>query len=55
MDTSGALQVWAGRLCLATVALLAWAGLYFENIRFVPSAAGFAILAAVCYATRRTA
>lgn len=55
METSGALQVWAGRLCLAVVAMLAWAGLYFGNIRFVPSAIGFAILAGVCYATRRTA
>ncbi len=49
MGTSGALQVWAGRLCLAAMAVLVWAGLYYENIRFLPSAAGFAILAAVSY------
>ena len=55
MGTSGALQVWAGRLCLATVAILVWAGLYFENVRFAPSAAGFAVLAGVCYAMRRAA
>lgn len=55
MGTSGALQVWAGRTCLAVVAVLAWAGLYYENIRFLPSAAGFAILAAVCYARQRPA
>ena len=55
MNTNGVVQVWAGRLCLATVAILAWAGLYFENVRFAPTAAGFAILAGLCYATRRTA
>jgi len=53
MGTSGALQVWAGRLCLAAMAILVWAGLYYQNIRFLPSAAGFAILAAVCYTRQR--
>ena len=55
MGIGGMFQIWAGRLCLATVAVLVWAGLYFENVRFAPAAAGFAILAGVCYGTRRTA
>ena len=45
MESSVGLQVWAARLCLATVVVLAWAGMYFENIRFIAPAAGFLILA----------
>ena len=52
MDTSVGLQVWAARLCLVTVVVLAWAGMYFENIRFIAPAAGFLILAVVCYVHR---
>jgi hypothetical protein len=52
MDTSVGLQVWAARLCLATVVVLGWAGMYFENIRFVAPAAGFLILAGVLYVHR---
>jgi hypothetical protein len=52
MDTSVGLQVWAARLCLAAVVVLAWAGLYFENIRFIAPAAGFLILAVVGYVHR---
>jgi hypothetical protein len=52
MDTSVGLQVWAARLCLATGVVLTWAGMYFENIRFIAPAAGFLILAVVCYAHR---
>jgi hypothetical protein len=53
MDSSVGLQVWAARLCLATVVVLGWAGMYFENIRFIAPAAGFLILAVVCYVHRQ--
>ncbi|MGH7527878.1 MAG: hypothetical protein ACREMX_14375 [Gemmatimonadales bacterium] len=43
------LTLWAGRLSLGLVAALALMGYYYGNIRFVPIAAGFAILAGVCY------
>lgn len=47
-------QIWAGRTCLAVVLTLVWLGFYFANIRFLPVAAGFAILSVVCYTwTRR--
>jgi len=52
MGSSVGLQVWAARLCLATVVVLAWAGMYFENIRFIAPAAGFLILAVVGYLHR---
>jgi hypothetical protein len=52
MESSVGFQVWAARLCLATVVVLAWAGMYFENIRFIVPAAGFLILAMVCYVFR---
>jgi len=52
MGSSVGLQVWAARLCLTTVVLLAWAGMYFENIRFIAPAAGFLILAVVGYVHR---
>ncbi len=52
MESSVGFQVWAGRLCLATVVVLAWAGMYFANIRFIVPAAGFLILAMVCYVHR---
>ena len=52
MESSVGLQIWAARLCLAMVAVLAWAGMYFENIRFIAPAAGFLILAVVCYVHR---
>ena len=55
MDSSVGLQVWAARLCLVTVVVLAWAGMYFENIRFIAPAAGFLILAVVCYVHRPAA
>ena len=55
MDSSVGFQVWAARLCLATVVILAWAGMYFENIRFIAPAAGFLILAVVCYLHRPAA
>jgi hypothetical protein len=52
MGPSVDLQVWAGRLCVALVSLLAFLGYHYGNVRFVPIAAGFAILAAVCYSWR---
>jgi hypothetical protein len=55
MGLTGAFQVWTGRLCLATVVVLTWAGLYFENVRFAAPAAGFLILAALCYLPLRSA
>ena len=55
MDSSVWLQIWAARLCLATVVVLGWAGMYFENIRFILPAAGFLILAVVCYVHRPAA
>jgi hypothetical protein len=52
MDSSIGFQLWAARLCLGVVVILGWAGMYFENIRFVAPAAGFLILAVVCYVHR---
>jgi hypothetical protein len=52
MPTNEDLQRWAGRLCLLLVAVLGMMAYHFANIRFVPVMAGFAILAAVCYAPR---
>jgi hypothetical protein len=43
---------WAGWGFLAVVAALASMGYHFGNIRFVPLALGFAILAAVCFSDR---
>jgi hypothetical protein len=43
---------WAGWVFLGVVAALASIGYHFGNVRFVPLAAGFAILAAVCFADR---
>jgi hypothetical protein len=49
VSPSNELQLWAGRLCLGLGAGLGMMGYHFANIRFVPVATGFAILAAVCY------
>jgi hypothetical protein len=43
---------WAGWAFLATVAALISMGYHFGNVRFVPLAAGFAILTAVCFLDR---
>ena len=40
---------WSGWIFLALVAALVTMGYHFGNIRFAPLAAGFAILAAVCW------
>jgi hypothetical protein len=52
MDLSARLLRWAGWLCMGTVATLTSMGYHFGNIRFAPVAAGFAILAAVCWLDR---
>jgi hypothetical protein len=43
------LQRLAGRTCLLLAGGLGMMGYHYENIRFVPVMAGFAILAGVCY------
>ena len=43
---------WAGRICLLLVATFGMLGFHYANVRFIPMMAGFAILAAVCYAPR---
>jgi hypothetical protein len=45
-------MMWAGRVCLGLVGGLGLMAFHFGNIRFLPIVAGFAILAAVCYAWR---
>jgi len=46
------LQRWAGRVCLLLVAAFGMLSYHYANVRFLPMMAGFAILAAVCYAPR---
>jgi hypothetical protein len=55
MELSDRMRRWAGWLCLGMVATLASMGYHFGNIRFAPLAAGFAILAAVCFVERERA
>lgn len=43
---------WGGRAFLGLAAVLIGMGFHYGNIRFVPVAAGFAILAAVCFSER---
>ena len=52
MDLSARFLRWAGWLCLGMVATLTSMGYHFGNIRFAPVAAGFSILAAVCWLDR---
>ena len=52
MSPSEELQRWAGRFCLLLVAAFGMLGFHWANVRFLPLVAGFAILAAVCYAPR---
>ena len=52
MGPSVDLQVWAGRLCLGIVTVLAFLGYHYGNVRFLPVAAGFAIFAGVFYSWR---
>jgi hypothetical protein len=52
MDFLDSVRRWAGWMFLGLVAALASMGYHFENVRFVPLAAGFAILSAVCFLDR---
>jgi len=54
MQPSMELQRWAGRACAGMVAALGVLGYHFGNIRFVPVAVGFAILAGLCYSKQLT-
>jgi hypothetical protein len=48
MGYADSIRRWAGWSCIALVAALASMSYHFGNVRFLPVAAGFAILAAVC-------
>jgi hypothetical protein len=48
MGAVGRIRRWVGWSCLGVVAALLSMGYHFENIRFLPLAAGFAILAGLC-------
>ena len=52
MDFLDSVRRWSGWLFVALVAALVTMGYHFGNIRFAPLAAGFAILAAVCWLDR---
>jgi hypothetical protein len=43
---------WSGRAFLGLAAALIGTGFYYGNVRFLPVAAGFAILGAVCLSAR---
>ena len=43
---------WAGWMFLGVVAAMVSMGYHFGNVRFVPLAAGFAILSVVCFLER---
>jgi hypothetical protein len=47
MGSTDKLRRWAGWFCLGVVALFAFLGYYFRNVRFTPVAGGFLILSAV--------
>jgi hypothetical protein len=48
MGAVSRIRRWVGWSCLGVVAALLSMGYHFENIRFLPVAAGFAILAGLC-------
>jgi hypothetical protein len=52
MELLDTVRRWAGWMFLGVVAALASMGYHFGNVRFLPLAAGFAILSAVCFANR---
>jgi hypothetical protein len=54
MGFADRMRRWTGWTCLAIVAALASMGYHFGNIRFIPVASGFAILAALCLIERGT-
>ena len=47
MDWSYEIARWSGRAFLGVTAVLVGMGVHYGNIRFLPVAAGFAILAAI--------
>lgn len=55
MSFGDRLRRWAGWGCVGLVAILISLGYHYGNIRFVPVAAGFAILAGVCFLNRERA
>jgi hypothetical protein len=54
MGLGDRMRRWAGWTFLVLVAAVASMGYHFGNIRFLPVASGFAILAAVCWMERGT-
>jgi hypothetical protein len=52
VDWSYEIARWSGRAFLGLTAVLVGMGVHYGNIRFLPVAAGFAILAAVCFSER---
>ncbi len=52
MDLGDRTRRWTGWVCLGVVALFLLMGYHFGNIRFAPLAAGFMILAALCFFDR---
>lgn len=52
MELLETVRRWSGWMFLGMVAVLASMGYHFGNVRFVPLAAGFAILSGVCFLDR---
>lgn len=52
MELLETVRRWAGWMFLGVVAAMGSMGYHFGNVRFVPLAAGFAILSAVCFLDR---
>ena len=52
IDWSYEIARWSGRAFLGLTAVLVGMGFHYGNIRFLPVAAGFAILAAICLSER---
>lgn len=52
MEALDTVRRWAGWMFLGIVAVLVSMGYHFGNVRFLPLAAGFGILAAVCFLDR---
>ena len=52
MELLETVRRWAAWMFLRVVAAMGSMGYHFGNVRFVPLAAGFAILSAVCFLDR---
>jgi hypothetical protein len=52
MELLETVRRWAGWMFLGVVAAMVSMGYHFGNVRFVPLAAGFAILSVVCFLDR---